>query len=112
MTRSWPSSGSRGSVERVPEVRLLGGELRALLGDRCVRAEARHVRELLDELVRLGGDELAARLFEDDRRTMSRDLRVLVNGRSVAFLEGLDTKLAADDAVTLHFSGIRGYPGG
>ena len=40
------------------------------------------------------------------------DLRVLVNGRDVRFLQGLDTALSADDAVTLHQTGARSFPGG
>ena len=60
-------------------------------------------------------ESMARTLFADPSavpREMHIDLRVLVNGRSIAFLDGLDTRLRADDAVTLHLSGARGYPGG
>lgn len=40
------------------------------------------------------------------------DIEVLVNGRNIAFLAGLDTRLDADDRVTVFFNGARGYPGG
>jgi molybdopterin converting factor small subunit len=41
-----------------------------------------------------------------------RDLRVLVNGRSILFLDGLATQLRDGDAVTVYLSGARGWPGG
>lgn len=113
------------------EVRLLGGHLRRLLGGKQVDVRSGAVRSLLDQLVERGGAEVAAVLFEPlsvapttsgvgtggrdpgtDVRALSRDLRVLVNGRSVAFLDGLETAVAETDTVTLHLSGIRGFPGG
>lgn len=113
----------------MPEVRLLGGHLRRLLGGKQVGVRSGAVSSLLDELVERGGDELAAMLFEpvpsetcdsetegrhrgDAGRALNRDLRVLVNGRSVAFLAGLETPVGETDYVTLHLSGIRGFPGG
>lgn len=113
----------------MPVVRLLGGPLRRLLGGKQVGVRSGAVGALLEQLIESGGDELAAMLFEppsraeldsgiengggrDDARVLSRDLRVLVNGRSVAFLDGLETLVGESDAVTLHFSGIRGFPGG
>ena len=89
--------------------------MRRLLGAKSVTAEAQRVRELLDGLALRGGGELAGILFEEPRgeeRATHRDLQILVNGHSVAFLDGLDTRLAAGDVVTLHLSGARGYPGG
>ena len=35
-----------------------------------------------------------------------------LTGRSMAFLDGLETRLQADDTVTIHLAGARGYPGG
>lgn len=53
-------------------------------------------------------------LFYDDPRAdplePHRDLRVLVNGRSIAFLRGLDTPLRDSDAVTVGLGGGRGAP--
>ncbi len=49
-------------------------------------------------------------LFPDGR--LNRDIAVLVNGRNITFLAGLDTALAADDRVTVFLHGARGYPGG
>jgi molybdopterin converting factor small subunit len=96
------------------EVRLLGG-LRRRLGARSLRIPAQRVRELLEALVEHGGSAVANCLYADPRaRPLAphRDLRVLVNGRSIAFLEGLDTLLHEEDEVTIHLTGARGYPGG
>jgi molybdopterin converting factor small subunit len=49
-------------------------------------------------------------LFPDGR--LNRDIEVLVNGRNIAFLAGLETPLAADDRVTIFRHGARGFPGG
>jgi hypothetical protein len=73
----------------------------------------------LDEIIRLMADQMHGHFQPGEyerggnaARALSRDLRVLVNGRSVAFLEGLETPVGESDYVTLHFSGIRGFPGG
>lgn len=42
----------------------------------------------------------------------SLNCEVLVNGRNISFLVGLDTPLRSDDRVTLFFHGARGFPGG
>ena len=39
------------------------------------------------------------------------DVAVLVNGRNVEFLAGLDTPLTPTDGVTIFYSGMRGFPG-
>ncbi len=86
-----------------------------MLGSNQFSAEAQGVRELLEEIALRGGEAMASTLFADPtaaRHEIHVDLRVLVNGRSIVFLEGLDTRLLADDTVTLHLSGARGYPGG
>ena len=88
----------------MPTVRLLAG-LRGLVGASRLESDAKDVRGLLDGLRAKGDAALTGRLD-------SIDLRVLVNGRSILFLEGLDTKLAENDTVTLHLAGARGYPGG
>ena len=90
---------------------MLGG-LRALLGAKSVRASALTAGELLHEIAERGGETAATLIFDADGRTPSQDLRILVNGRSVAFLELLDTKLLREDTFTLHNAGARGFPGG
>jgi molybdopterin converting factor small subunit len=95
-------------------VRLLGG-LRDKLGAASLDVEGTRVREVLDALVERAGPELGALFYADpaaERPVAGRDLRVLVNGRGMQFLDGLETELAAGDAVTVHLSGARGWPGG
>ncbi len=82
------------------------------MGAPSVECEARVVRELLEEVAIRGGRPLAELLYDGEGTAPSQDLRILVNGRSVAFLAGLDTRLAPGDTVTLHLAGARGYPGG
>ena len=96
-------------------VKLLGG-LGARLGKR-VELRAKSVGELLERLAEMGGSELAKQLHTatPEKQTpvqLNRDLRVLVNGRSIAFLEGVETALGDGDTVTLHLAGARGFPGG
>jgi molybdopterin converting factor small subunit len=43
---------------------------------------------------------------------LNGDLEVLVNGRNIAFLAGLNTPLVEEDRVTIFLHGARGYPGG
>jgi len=95
------------------EVRLLAG-LRETVGGgrRRLYLSARSVGELLDALAEHSPDP------EHARRTLLADgaphpdLQVLVNGRDISLLDGLDTKLAEADAVALHHVGARGVPGG
>jgi len=82
------------------------------MGESSMRCDARVVRALLQEISERGGESFAALIYDETGDAPSQDLRILVNGRSVAFLAGLDTKLQAEDQVTLHLAGARGYPGG
>jgi molybdopterin converting factor small subunit len=91
------------------EVSCLGG-LRSKVGAEVLRVEARTVREVLDALVQKGGEALSVLFYDDPRaepRAPHRDLRILVNGRSIAFLRGLDTPLEPRDKVTVQLSGPR-----
>ena len=102
----------------MPEVRLLGGAMRSALGAKKLELPGNNVAQLLDEAARRGGTPMARALFaapeqpEGARGELNRDLRVLVNGRSILWLDGVDTPLKASDSVTLHHSGARGWPGG
>ena len=77
-------------------VKLMAPELRRRHGASRVEMEAADVEEVLS---RLGVDE-------------NQDLRVLVNGRAIQFLSGRATALETEDAVTIYYLGIRGWPGG
>ena len=102
----------------MPEVRLLGQAMRNAVGAKRLELPGGNVAEVLDEVARRGGHAMTAALFASPdqpdraRGELHRDLRVLVNGRSILWLEGVDTKLEETDTVTLHQSGARGWPGG
>lgn len=84
-------------------------------GSHALEVEASSVRDLLTRLVGESADSQAVRELLFDGTTHdrpARDLRILVNGRNVQFLAGLDTDLHSDDTVTLHLTGVRGAPGG
>jgi len=72
-------------------------QLRKQYGAKEFESDAANVAEVLGEL----GIDAA-----------NEDLRVLVNGRAIAFLEGITTSLEADDVMSVYFTGIRGFPGG
>jgi molybdopterin converting factor small subunit len=87
----------------MPTLKLLGGLRRFATAP--VPPSAPSVRALLDDSA-LPHDLLFP---EGD---LNRDIEVLVNGRNIAFLDGLDTSLAETDRVTVFLHGARGYPGG
>jgi len=87
----------------MPTLKLLGGLRR--FGRASTRVRGATVADVLKETP--VPREL---LFPDG--SLNRDLEVLVNGRNVAFLAGLDTTLEEDDRVTIFLHGARGYPGG
>ena len=102
----------------MPEVRLLGQTMRSALGAKKLELPGADVAEVLSEAARRGGDTMRRALFavpeqpDGARGELNRDLRVLVNDRSILWLDGVDTKLQESDSVTLHHSGARGWPGG
>lgn len=87
----------------MPTLKLLGGLRRFATAP--APPSAASVRALLDE------SALPRELLfpEGD---LNRDIEVLVNGRNIAFLDGLDTSLTETDRVTVFLHGARGYPGG
>jgi molybdopterin converting factor small subunit len=92
----------------VAEVKYLG-RLRSLTGIARERLVAGSIGELIEELAVRSG-ELNKVLFVDGR--YNSDVEVLVNGRNMQFLGGLEAHLEDDDAVTLFIHGARGFPGG
>lgn len=102
----------------MPEVRLLGDTMRSALGAKRLCLPGANVAELLNEAARRGGQVMAKALFalpdqpDGARGELNRDLRVLVNGRSILWLAGVDTPVSETDTMTLHHSGARGWPGG
>jgi molybdopterin converting factor small subunit len=91
------------------EVRFLGA-IRKAAGLATFGIDAGTVEELLEQLRRLMPPAFQEFLFQDER--LQEDVEVLVNGRNIAFLDGLKTALDLFDEVTLFINGVRGFPGG
>lgn len=87
----------------MPTLKLLGGLRR--FGKAMAPTSASSVRAALDDSPLPQG-----LLFPDG--DLNRDIEVLVNGRNIAFLDGLETALDDSDRVTVFLHGARGYPGG
>lgn len=94
----------------MPTLRLLGGRLRELAGGTELSVGGETVGEALNALVSKADPGLDSLLFVDG--ALSRDARILKNGRNIGLLDGLATPLETTDTVTVYFFGSRAYPGG
>jgi len=74
--------------------------LREVTGTSRLTVEASSVREVLSLLVSRYGPELGRRLVTPAGE-LQETIAVLVNGRNVRFLRGLETPLSDGDTVTL-----------
>jgi molybdopterin converting factor small subunit len=96
----------------VAEVKFLG-KLRELTGTPTTKMDLSQVGGVLRKLGEVYGMELNEMLFSPaDWGQLSDDTEVLVNGRNIGFLDGLNTELKTEDKVTILYHGIRGFPGG
>jgi molybdopterin synthase sulfur carrier subunit len=59
------------------------------------------LQEILENMVETYGDKLASHLFRPKSTTLLPYLRLMVNGRDIAFLDGLDTELKEGDEVLI-----------
>jgi sulfur-carrier protein len=59
------------------------------------------LQELVTKLVNNFGDELASLLLESETRKVLPHIRLMVNGRDIAFLNGMDTVLQPGDEVLI-----------
>lgn len=93
-----PQAGSpqAGSPQRIR----LFSFLRAAAGVPETPGQAGTVRELLDQLVQQFGEPLRRQLFTPGGE-LRPDISILVNGRNIVFLDGLDTALAPGDEIAL-----------
>ncbi len=91
------------------EVRFLG-PIRKAAGLATFGIDAGTIEELLEQLRRLMSPFFQEFLFQGGK--LREDVEVLVNGRNIAFLDGLQTALTPFDQVTLFINGVRGFPGG
>ncbi|KXB00405.1 hypothetical protein AKJ48_00870 [candidate division MSBL1 archaeon SCGC-AAA261O19] len=72
-----------------------------LAGKKQVTVSAADVRGLLQKLTTQYG-ELEGRFFEDSEgRELRGGINIMVNGRNIRFLDGLDTRLKDDDLVAI-----------
>jgi len=59
------------------------------------------LEDLLETMVNQWGDELASQLFEQDCSRLLPYIRLMVNGRDIAFLDGMETELQNEDEVLI-----------
>ena len=79
-------------------------ELKKILGQREVELRISGggtVRDLLGAMVKTWGEELAGRLFAPGTQRLFSYIRVMVNGRDIGFLNGMDTVLQDGDDVLI-----------
>lgn len=86
------------------------GDIRRAAGRATVAVEADSVAAVLAALGASVGSGLAELLVRD--RALLPDVEVLLNGRNIVFLDGLETPVGPADRLTVFYSGLRGFPGG
>ena len=59
------------------------------------------LQELVTTLLNRSGDELASLLLEPETRNVLPHIRLMVNGRDIAFLDGMETVLQPGDDVLI-----------
>jgi len=74
-------------------------ELRRIAGVSEAAVDAATVRDALDQLAEQLGGEIRTKLLPDGELT--RELAILLNGRNIRFLEGLDTPLNRGDRLPI-----------
>lgn len=82
-------------------VKLFANFREAVGKERVEVGDVKDIASLLDELVRRFGDKLAKELYSPGTRKLRDTVNILVNGRGVSLLEGLDTKLKGGDVVAI-----------
>ena len=71
------------------------GQTEVLVPDGCT------LKKLISSLVKIHGQDLAESLFKPGGSRMQPHIRLLVNGRDIGFLQGLQTILKDGDEVHL-----------
>jgi MoaD family protein len=69
--------------------------------DRVTLSGISNVAELLDELVKRFGSGLSDLLYESQGGKLRDSVNILVNGKGIAFLGGLNAKLSDGDVVAI-----------
>ena len=91
------------------EVRFLGA-IRKVAGVATFGIDAATVEEFLETLRGLMGPAFQEFVFQAGE--LQQDVEIVVNGRSISFLDRSKTTLTPFDQVTLSIKGLRGFPSG
>ncbi len=59
------------------------------------------LEEVLEKLIETHGKELESNLFNPDDRSLLQHVRLMVNGRDIVFLNGLQTSLKDGDEILI-----------
>ncbi len=59
------------------------------------------VKDLLDNMVQHWGEALSSNLFEPETGSLLSHIQIMVNGRSIKFLNGMETMLEDHDDVLI-----------
>lgn len=79
-------------------------DLKRILGKREVELfvpKGSTVEDLLRNMAERWGEELSSRLFEPGTHRLFSHIQIMVNGRAIAFLNGIGTELADGDGVLI-----------
>lgn len=85
------------------KVRAVAGMAKLLEGsEQSVSLEKdSRIVDLLDALVMKYGQPFAEKIYKSKTGEVNNEIRLLLNGRDIAFLNGLDTKLKEGDSLSL-----------
>jgi molybdopterin synthase sulfur carrier subunit len=63
--------------------------------------EVSNIRQLLNELVKEFGQELSDLLYESSSGKLRDNVNILVNGRAIGFMGGIDAELKDGDTIAI-----------
>jgi molybdopterin synthase sulfur carrier subunit len=78
--------------------------LKEVIGQRLTEVDLPHgstVGDLLTTMNERSGERLANRLFDPENDAVLPYVRIMVNGQTIQFLEGLETRLQEGDEVLI-----------
>jgi len=79
-------------------------ELKKILGHREIDIAVPHgsnINGLLDNMVKKWGETLSSSLFDSEMGGLFSHIQIMVNGRSISFLNGMETVLEDHDDVLI-----------
>ncbi len=69
-------------------------------GEKEITVDASSVKEALEKLVTIYGDDFKNKIFESENK-LRRFINLYVNGKDIRFLDGLETSIGVGDEITL-----------